>query len=133
MSFTPIRKAAVTVQTLSMLKGKNYYLGFLEEIHLGEAIAASDGKPAKNPPNVARCVQLDTGEIVQALIPAVMASELAKAYPQGVRGVCVDVLVLPPKDGKKYALCNIWEIEAPESFKAMFNAAPAPAAKSAKK
>jgi hypothetical protein len=30
------------------------------------------------------------------------------------------VTIIPPKDGKKYNLCNIFEIEAPQSFLSLF-------------
>jgi len=107
VAYTPVKKQAITVQTLSMLKGQPYYLGFLSEIYKGEGIAGADGKPAKEPPHLARVVNLDTGEIVQAICPAVMVAELAKAFPEGVAGKPISCTIIPPKEGKKYSLCNL--------------------------
>lgn len=116
MTFVPVREKAITKQSLSMTKGRPYYLGLLSEVYLGQEVKAAPGQVAKNPPHLVDAVQLDTGELFQVICPAVMAEELAKAFPGGVKGVCIEVTIIPPRDGKRYNLCNIFKIQAPEDF-----------------
>jgi hypothetical protein len=127
MTFNPVKKRSVTVQSLSMTKGVPYYLGFLSEVYLGEGIPSKDGKPAKQPPHLARVVNLETGEEVQVILPTVVVSELSKAYPEGIATLCFELTVIPPREGKNYNLANITEIEAPAEFTAVVSAASAKA------
>jgi len=115
MDFTPVKKRAITKQTLSMTKGVEYYLGFLSEMFLGEKVESKSG-PSKEPPQLADVVNFETGEINQVIIPSVMYKELVKAFPAGVNGVCLAVTIIPPREGKNYNLCNLTEIEPPTQF-----------------
>lgn len=82
---------------------------------------AHDGRTGRiestpmSPPIKARLVLLDTGELVSAIIPAMVRNQLEEAYPgEAYVGRCFEIVVHPARKPKKYKTADIFEID-PES------------------
>lgn len=108
MQFT--KKRAITVPHLKLEKNACYYLKFLGEPFKGSGDPA---QPEKQPPTVARVVNLETGELAEVILPAVALKELTDAFPDGINGTCVEFKNLGIREGKNYNIVQITEIEDP--------------------
>jgi hypothetical protein len=110
MTFTPKRKALITVPHLKMEKGRPYYLKLLSEPTRGSGDPSQPDKPA---PMICRVLDLERGEHAEVILPAVALKELANAFPEGVTGRCIEFNVLGIRDGKNYNIVQLAEIEDP--------------------
>lgn len=70
-----------------------------------------DNRP-RTPPIKARLVVLETGELVSAIIPAMLRNQLEEAYPgEAYVGRCFEVTMHAQAKGKQYRTCDVYEID----------------------
>lgn len=63
-------------------------------------------------PHKMRMVNLETGELVSALVPSLLAKQLIEAYPADrYVGRCFVVVMHAPKRPKRYRTCEVSEID----------------------
>lgn len=109
-TFKKIRQ--VTLPVLKLEKGKPRYLYILSPMYIGEQIEADRAAAT-----LIHAVDMESGEEGLVVVPAVMQSELAKAYANNAYvGKGFEVVVTKPQ-GKNYNLVSIAEVAPPEDFK----------------
>lgn len=70
-----------------------------------------DNRP-RTPPTKARLTVLETGELVSAIIPAMVRNQIEEAYPGGSYvGRSFEITVHAPARGKQYKTADIFEID----------------------
>lgn len=67
---------------------------------------------APNPPELAHVINLETGEVAQIIISAILGSELRDGYPNGgYVGKGFEIKKSKPTGSKRYAMFQIAEVE----------------------
>lgn len=108
-------KNRVTVPLLKIQPDKPIYVKFTGEIFKAKEVAGSrvtkdaEGQPKKQPPELAHCVNLETGEHVQIIIGTVLGGEL-KELKDGYVNKSFEI-IQHKVQGKAYATYSITEIE----------------------
>lgn len=82
-------------------------------IYTGEKISGGTAaQQAMEPPDMAHCIDLETGEEGLMMLGKVLKSEIEKAYPEGAYvGKCFSIAKKNAPEGKKYALWQLDEIK----------------------
>lgn len=127
MSFTPVTKKVLTRPLLKFSTGITHHVLFQGAMFIGKEMKpGADGKK-KEPATLADVVDLETGEVAQMIVNAVVKSVLTEAYPADTYvGRAFSITKQPRKEGKAYDPFNVVEIEVPAD-------APKPAAAAADK
>lgn len=107
MKFKPIKN--VTPAQLKFEKGVPVFLRFEKPFALGKEVKNSN-KPT---PLIAVCTNMETGEIVEIIVPAVLDSIITEEYGLDYVGRMfrVEKTSNPEENGKKYAKFSVIEFE----------------------
>lgn len=111
------RKKLLTRPVLKFLEGKANYVRIEKAIYLGRQLksdVAADGSKKKEPAHIAEVVDLQTGELAQIIVAAMVLSVLNEEYPsEGYVGKCFSITKQGKVPGKQYFGYNVEEIEDP--------------------
>jgi len=103
------------IPLLKMVKGETIEVKLMGAIYTGKP--QKDAKEGDKPADLCNVVNLDTGEEMQIIVPAVLKSNLEEQYPkQGYVDKCFAITKGEQKDskaggGRKYSEFTILEIE----------------------
>lgn len=111
-------KRQVTVPTLSMKENKDgalpppRFLQFMEAMHESTYVDPDPKKVKEKPATIAGVTDIETGEIYQFLVPAVVESQLTRDYPDdGYVGKVFRIACLGKRPGKRYRDFSIFEVD----------------------
>lgn len=115
------RLEAVSVPDFQFENDETEYVKFMTEFVQAKA-RENDQQPGqrggrveaapRTPPTKGRLVVLETGELVSAIIPAMLRNQLEEAYPDATYvGRCFEVTMYAPARGKQYKTCDVFEID----------------------
>lgn len=111
--FKPVRVEPVTLPTLSFKDRTLAYLQFVTPIEKGRRIE-TDEEQAKEPADIARVIDLETGEMFELVCPMLLVTALTERVPNYV-GLCFEIQVsAEPRPGKKYKDVTVFRIECPD-------------------
>jgi hypothetical protein len=109
------RTAAIVVPQLKMELEKSYFLNIKTPVEMGKHIEGQtdkDGKK-KEPPMLARVIDLTTGEELDLIFNTVLLGNLNEAYPDnGYVGKSFEIIKHDKAEGKDYNTFGIFEVEA---------------------
>ena len=107
MKFKTVKN--VTLAQLKLEKGVEVYVRIEKPFTIGKEVKNSN----KQPPLIAECTNLVTGELVEVIVPKVLESILTEEYNDGYVGrcFCIEKTSNPDENGKKYAKFSVIEIE----------------------
>jgi hypothetical protein len=112
-AFKPRRLKQVTFPTFKILPEVPIYLSFLSEIRDGTAQKKVDpdtGKPMKAA-RIAIVRRLETNELGQIVVPAVLESVLQENYPgDSYQSKGFEIVKHAAKDGKRYNTFDVNEV-----------------------
>lgn len=103
------RKKAVTLNTKKVGINETIFIKFESEISTKEKQNVKEGEAKEI--DVATILDLDTGELMNLVIPAVLKSELQNSYSK-VTGLAFEITKHGKKEGKRYNSYTIYEIDA---------------------
>ncbi|MGH7744648.1 MAG: hypothetical protein ACREQ5_07510 [Candidatus Dormibacteria bacterium] len=116
--FKPVIKRHLSVPVLKFEIDKPRYLAITDKMHVGKAQKAKAGEKAKEPATLAACVNLETGEVGQIIVAAVIKGVFTDEYPNDFYvGKCFAITKLAPRPGKSYNQYTVAEIEDPRMQK----------------
>lgn len=106
------KKRAITLPLFKLSANQEYYFKVLAPIYTGKEIAGSQMAA----PKLANVLDLETGELGQIIVGAVLFSSLTEAYEgEDYVGRCFEIVKIPADGNRRYALWNISEVEEPEN------------------
>jgi hypothetical protein len=109
---------------LKFVKGEPHHVKIEAPMFIGREMKADDKKKQMEPATLVNVVNLDTGELCQIILAAVVKSVLRESYPDDAYvGLCFKITKQERQPGKKYDPFLVEEIEDPTG-----DAAPTPAA-----
>lgn len=106
----------LTRPTFKFVIGKAVYVRIDEKVFIGKELKkdASEGGNKREPAHVANVTNLETGELGQIIVSAVVLSVLNDEYPGDTYvGKCFSITKLQKTEGKAYFPYNVDEIEDP--------------------
>ncbi len=117
-SFT--RTNPITLPLLSFKKIETVFVRCEGEIFKGKELTEVDSdtgqKVKKKPANLMHVTNLETGILMEMIVPVLVASSLIEKMEGNYVGKCLEIFVShKPKEGKKYKTCEIYEITDPSS------------------
>jgi hypothetical protein len=105
--FVPKIKNHVTIPLLKFANNVEVYVKFTAETYIGRIV---DDK--KEPPTMARVVNLETGELNDIILGTVLLSTLSENYPDnGYIGKAFAIKKHAPEGTRAYSLWDVSEIE----------------------
>lgn len=109
------RKVAVTLPVLKMLEDQPHYVTATAAMYEGkEQKPAKEGDKPMEPATILPVVDIDTGEVAQIIVGAVLEGILNDSYPDaGYVGKSFEITKHAKKEGKRYHTYSVFEIEAP--------------------
>jgi hypothetical protein len=115
MAFKAKAVRRVTRPVLKLEEGKPVFVKALKAFYEGREIKPTSSTEAQmKPATLLDVVNLETGEEAQIVAGAVLASNLAEAYPSdSYVGKCFQITKEPKAKGKRYFTFDIIEIEDP--------------------
>jgi hypothetical protein len=126
VSFKP--KRLLTVPVLSLKDNEPRILRFDGKMHIGKTMKAKEGDKPKEPATIASVTDMESGEIFDLIVSAVLHSVLDEEFPgDAYVGKVFSVTALPKRDGKQYKGMKVYEMDIVDSSK------PAEEASKAKK
>jgi len=112
-------KKLLTRALMKLVKGEPRYLLCEKPIYLGKEMPEKD--PTKKPKDAAHileCLDLETGEEMQFLVPAVVQGVFKDTYPnESYVGKGFEITKMERQPGKGYDPYRVAEIEIPDEFK----------------
>lgn len=125
MTFAVKIKSKITLPQFKFVVEVPRYLRIESAIYLGKEMKPAEGKKAMEPAHLARVTDLETGELGEVIVPAVLMSTLQEAMPNdSYVGKCFAITKQKRQEGKRYDKFGVDEIEDPNAPEAP----PAPAA-----
>jgi hypothetical protein len=106
------RVKQITRPVLKLMPENPVYVKITAEIHTGNsaAKAGSDGQQMK-PAQIANIINLETGEEMQLIFPAVLERIMLDQYPGGEYvGQSFEIVKHAPRDGKRYSTFDVCEV-----------------------
>ena len=101
----------VTLPLFKLEKNKDYYFRFEGPIHTGKDIKGKSTDDRKQPAELAKVTNLETGELGEIICPMILRETMQEDYPDdGYVGKCFALSLTRP-EGKAYNLVSITEIE----------------------
>ena len=105
-------KRRVNVPLLKAVIGEPIYVKILTPIYQGKDMPAQPGKKKMDPARLAKCVDLNTGELVEIIINAVLQSILVEEYPDNEYvGMFFQITKFAKATGKGYNPYVVNELE----------------------
>lgn len=108
MKFKTVKN--VTLGQLKLEKGTPVFVRVEKEFFIGKDVKNSN----KAPPLLAEVTNLETGEVLEMIVPTVLASTFTEGYDgTNYVGKCfrVEKLTNPDENGKRYSKFSLIEIE----------------------
>ena len=105
------RTKVVTMPLLKPVLDQPFYVKMTGEIFLGKEIKAGEGAKME-PAHLVNCVNLETGELCQIIVPAVLLSIVNEEYPENSYvGKSFEIVKMAKGGGKRYHPFKVAEIE----------------------
>lgn len=137
MAFQAKVKNKLTLPQFKFVVDQPRYLRIEGAIYLGKEMKPAEGKKPMEPAHLARVTDLETGELGEVIVPAVLKSTLEESMPNNAYvGKCFAITKQKRQEGKRYDKFGVDEIEdpaVPAESAASEPAASAPAAASGNK
>lgn len=115
------RKKLLTRPVLKFVENEPNFVKIEGAIYLGKEMkgdVAADGKKKKEPAHLAEVIDLQTGELAQIIVSAVVLSVLNENYPDNSYvGKCFSITKKGKTPGKQYFGYNVEEIDDPTEAK----------------
>lgn len=105
-------KRLLTVPVLSLKDNEPRILRFDGKMHIGKTMKTKEGEKAKDPATIASVTDMESGEIFELIVSAVLHSVLDETFPDdSYVGRVFSVTALPKRDGKQYKGMKVFEME----------------------
>jgi hypothetical protein len=109
-----VTKKLLTVPTLKLVEGKTVHIKVVDAMRLGKPGKPDKDGKSKDPATIVSVINLDDGEQMQVVVPAVLKSVWNEDYTDGAYvGACFAVTKLGRNPGKSYIDYKVIEIEDP--------------------
>lgn len=94
---------------------------YVKNLAAWEASDKSEAAPTQpNPPELAHVIDMESGEVAQIIVNAILKTELIDTYPNGTYvGKGFEIKKFKPTGGKRYAMIQIAEVEVPAEIQAL--------------
>jgi hypothetical protein len=95
---------------------------YVKDLAVWEASDKTEPAPTvPNPPELAHVIDMETGEVAQIIVNAILKTELVDTYPNGTYvGKGFEIKKFKPTGGKRYAMIQIAEVEVPAAISALY-------------
>lgn len=97
------QRKLLTIPALSLKENEPRILRFDSLMKIGKVMKAQEGKKQMEPATIASVTDMNTGEIFELIVPAVLQSVLHENFPNDdYVGRVFELEALPKREGKQY-------------------------------